>query len=189
VVLAVVFLSDRSPDTREFPASDVVPYSFSTPADWTAAGGGLDVVVSPHPDELFPLFDQRGSGDTWSAVTRLLDSDRDGVVGMYTSSLFQTPDLNGDLAPTIEPLLPATATFSGGSSPVVVGGTQAARLGGTLSDPQAPTTQLRFEHYVIPVTGGELRTVHLTFFAAADRFEQHRTTFDAILASVQFPAG
>jgi serine/threonine protein kinase len=165
-------------------ANGLVPFTFSHPADWRRAGGGTNVVFSPHAEEILPLFQQPGEARNWSATRRLLAEDPQGVVGLYT--FFVSTRYSGstnDLQRTLQSLLPGRITFTGGTQ-AMLGDTPAARLDGRLRDPGGGAGQLRFECYIAQLATEEPRTVHLILFSSTDAFERNRADFDRVTRSV-----
>jgi hypothetical protein len=192
-VLAVAgylaFSGGGEPTTR-FTATDLVPFSFSYPASWRQAGGGTEVVFSPHTDELQPFFAERGGTENWARVGQLLQRDSAGTVGLFTT--FSSNDIASrpveEQRQSLQSYLPQTFEFTDAESGVRLGGSTATVLDGNLKDQTDGAARLRFRCYVALSHRPEPSTVYLIFFSGSQSFAGNRATFDRIAASVDLPS-
>jgi hypothetical protein len=188
-VPATLLLRSRSQQLSATSAQDqLVPFSFKHPGGWQRQESGVNVVFSPHAGELLPLFSQKGTGGTWEPVNGLLKRDAKGTVGLatsFTSTQVVASDAD-QLRDALQPLLPASASFSGAAGQLLVGGHAADQLEGELADPASPGSRLHFSAVVVQVQRPEPKTVYLIFFAPTAGFEGNRPLFQRILRSVDF---
>jgi Protein kinase domain len=182
--------SQRDRLTVTVARDNLVPFSFKHPGSWRRQSAGINVVFSPGGAALTALFSQKGAGDSWTPVRGLIDGDGDKATGLatsFTSTLVDvaTPE---QLKASLEGLLPATLSFSGGQGQVLVGGILGDRLEGDLTDPANPATKLHFMADVVQVQRPQPKTVYLIFFAPQDSFESKRGLFERVERSVNFLA-
>jgi Protein kinase domain len=189
VALAVagyLVFGGRAKPTTRFTATDLVPISFTYPADWHQAGAGTEVVFSPHANEVQAFFAGRGGADTWSQVRQLLQRDPSGTVGLFTT--FSSNDIASrpveEQRQSVQSYLPQTFEFTNAESGVSLGGSTATRLDGDLKDQTDNTTRLRFQCYVVLVRRPQPSTVYLIFVSSPKSFDENRATFNRIAASV-----
>jgi hypothetical protein len=174
--------------TVTVPRDNLVPFSFKHPGSWNRQSAGNNVVFSPGGAALTTLFSQKGAGNSWTPVSGLISGDGDKAVGLatsFTSTLVDvaTPE---QLQLSLQGLLPATVSFSGGQAQVLVGGILGDRLEGDLTDPANPGTKLHFMADVVQVQRPDPKSVYLIFFAPQKSFEGKRGLFERIEASVNF---
>jgi hypothetical protein len=172
------------PGTKRFPADNVVPVSFSYPADWKPAAESNKVVLSPQATAVLPLFARLGQPQDWAEIGRLLRDDQEGVVGLYTF-FNQAEYSGGDRQALLEGILPGV-WLKDTKFDAHLGGTPAIRISGTLTDPADGANQLRFACYVAQSNG---RAVHMILFSAVDTFEDNQKLFDRIAASAELAGG
>jgi hypothetical protein len=169
---------------------NLVPFSFKHPGSWRRQSAGINVVFSPGGAEMTTLFSQKGAGDSWTQVRGLIDGDGDKAVGLATSFTSTLVDVTTpeQLKASLQGLLPATVSFSGGQGQVLVGGILGDRLEGDLTDPANPATRLHFMADVVQVQRPDPKSVYLIFFAPQKSFEGKRGLFERVEASVSFLA-
>jgi Protein kinase domain len=180
--------SQRDRLTVTVARDELIPFSFKHPGSWNRQSAGNNVVFSPGDSELTTLFSQKGSGDSWSQVSRLIGGNGDQAVGLATSSNstqvdVSTPEL---LKASLEGYLPASASFTSGPKQVLVGGVLGDQLEGDLTDPANPGTKLHFMADVVQVQRPDPKTVYLIFFAPQKTFEGKRGLFEQVEKSVNF---
>jgi hypothetical protein len=181
LVLGGLFLlRPGDPDTTRFTADNVVPVSFTYPADWRPAAESNKVVLSPQATAVLPLFARLGQPQDWAEIGRLLRDDQDSVVGLYTF-FNQSEYSSGDRQALLEGILPGV-WLKDTKFDAHLGRAPAIRISGTLTDPSDGTNQLRFACYVAQTNG---RAVHMILFSAADTFEDNQSLFDRIAASAE----
>jgi serine/threonine-protein kinase len=192
VALAVtgyLVFTGRSGPTTRFTATDLVPFSFTYPADWHQAGAGTEVVFSPHAEGIQPFFAERGGADTWTEVRRLRQRDAPGTVGLFTT--FSSGDTASrpieEQRQSVQSYLPQPAEFTDAQSGLSLGGSTATRLDGDLRDQSDSSTRLRFRCYTLLIHRPQPSTVYLIFFSATQSFNDNQEIFDRIAASVDLP--
>jgi hypothetical protein len=172
------------PGTKRVPADNVVPVSFTYPADWKPIAESNKVVLSPQATAVLPLFARLGQPQDWAEIGRLLRDDQDSVVGLYTF-FNQAEYSGGDRQALLEGILPGV-WLKDTKFDAHLGGTPAIRISGTLTDPADGANQLRFACYVAQSNG---RAVHMILFSAVDTFEDNQKLFDRIAASAELAEG
>ena len=189
VAAGVFFFRSREEAlSGSFTRNDLVPFSFRYPSRWQQESQGNQVVFSPHAQEALPLFVQRGTGDSWTPVTALVERSPSEVVGLYT--WFDTSRLDGATVEQIQEqmrlLLPQELQFSSTHDRALVGEFLADRLEGELRDPGNQTGALRFQCFVVHVQPPAAKTVYLLFFSSSTAFDGHLELFGRITDSVDF---
>jgi hypothetical protein len=165
---------------------NVVPFSFSYPADWQKVAPGNDVLLSPRAQELVPLFLPGNSTGGWTATGEMVSEYPDDVVGVFTFSTVANDAASPveDQKVLLSNKLPPVTSFTGADTHASLGHVAATRLTGQMTDPVNKGAALHFECYIAAVPQTSPRTAFVIFFAWKNSFASHRGTFDRIAASV-----
>ncbi|NJP90845.1 serine/threonine protein kinase [Nonomuraea sp. FMUSA5-5] len=148
-LVAFVVLGNRADTWATYKTSTAAPLTFDYPGDWTVrTHQDLFAVASPYAPEFEELF-VSGPGADWSKVKEIVNSDPEGVAGVYVQ-VSDTLDAGGTaemMKPKMEALLPGQVDLN---KPVQdqAGSSPATRFDGSLHDP-ASGARLGFVSYVI----------------------------------------
>ncbi|AQZ65049.1 serine/threonine protein kinase [[Actinomadura] parvosata subsp. kistnae] len=148
-LVAFVVLGNRADTWATYKTSTAAPLTFDYPGDWTVrTHQDLFAVASSYAPEFEDLF-VSGPGADWSKVKEIVNSDPEGVAGVYVQ-VSDTLDAGGTaemMKPKMEALLPGQVDLD---KPVQdqAGSSPATRFDGSLHDP-ASGARLAFVSYVI----------------------------------------
>jgi hypothetical protein len=183
----VLWLQSRPEGTTKFTSQTaLITFSLSHPESWTSFEDGINVVVAPDPGAVSGVF-LDGQTAPWSRISEVIASSPDQAVGVYALTQGTAPSAD-ELQGFVRDQLGqnnGVAVQLGDPVSKPVGGVPGYEFESTLSDPQAPTTQLRaLIDVALPSSGvGVAMFVH---FAPAQDFEAHRQVLTAVRDSITF---
>jgi hypothetical protein len=183
----VLWFQSRQEGAKTFSSQfALLPFSLSHPESWRPDEDGVNVVVAPDPVAASGVF-LDGQTAPWSRISEVLASSPDQAVGVYAFTQLTVPPA-GELEGYVEDQLGqngGVAVNLGDPVSRPVGGVPGYEFEGTLSDPQAPSTQLRaLVDVALPSSGSGVALFVL--FAPAQDFEAHRETLTAVRDSITF---
>ncbi|MEU8204606.1 serine/threonine-protein kinase [Streptosporangium sp. NPDC049046] len=184
-LVAVLATFLRGGDTWvAYPGSSAVPVAFQHPGTWTLEPhADVFVVASPKVEQFRALFATPVTAD-WAAANEIIKDAPQDATGLYAQTLDTLDPLGGakQLQETLQSSLPGTVSVFSQVVQVSVGGQNAARLQGTIADPQRGG-QLEFTGWVVERHD---EPAILIYFCASGRCDD--AVANRFVRSVSFPA-